>query len=257
MRHASAAHGGARRKVSINEYCTEVLDDRLVQSLKIAATRAQRKVEKPRLARKKVYQAALEELCKRARQLHSQSTEQHVEEQRIFTLRGLPANADTQRTREYEATVAHMVEDIRAGASAVQTEVYDAAALSVPENSLRIVCDYLRILPGQALEHGDHILLQEFGQGAREYLADLVLGALAMHCESLEVNIASNAQAAAQHTRGAHKWAGCMQLAHQQAAAAELKQRRDASANTQQLQQLVCTLESEWEHEVRKGAVHP
>ena len=257
MRHAPAAAGGARRKVSINEHCIEVLDERLVQSLRIAATRAERKVEKPRLAKKKVYQAALEELCKRARQLHSQSTEQHVEEQRIFTLRCLPANADTQRTQEYEAKVAQMVEDIRAEASAVQKEVYDSVALSVPENSLRVVCNFLRILPGQALEPGDHLLLQEFGQGAREYLADLVRGALAMHCESLEVNVASNARATAQHLRGAHKWAGCMELAHQQAAAAELKQRRDASANTQQLQQLVCTLESEWELEVRKGAVHP
>ena len=240
MRHAA----GARRKPSFPDYCTGALGHELVRSLQIAAARAKRAVEKPRLARKNVHQAALEELCKQARGMHEQRTEQHVEEQRVFTLRALPAAADAARLREYEAAVEKMTADIRATAALEQRDEYDAVVLSLPENSLRLVCDLLRTRPGEALEPADHVLVQEFGDGAREHLDNLVLGALAMHCEALAGCVALNARPAHQKD-----WAGCMQLAWQQATAGELNRKREASANMQQLRALVATLEQELEAE--------
>lgn len=107
------------------DYCAEALGHELVRALLIAAVRAERAVEKPRLARKNVHQAALEELCRQARALHEQRTEQHVEEQRAFTLRALPPAADAARLREYEAAVQGMSADIRAAAALEQQDQYD------------------------------------------------------------------------------------------------------------------------------------
>lgn len=244
MRHASACGAGARRKPAFADYCTDALGHELVRSLLIAAARAERAVEKPRLARKNVHQAALEELCKQARGLHERRTEQHVEEQRVFTLRGLPAAPDATRLREYEAAVEEMSADVRAAAALEQRDQYDAVVLSLPENSLRLVCNLLRTHPGEALEPADHVLVQEFGQGAREHLDKLVLGALAMHCEGLAACVARNARPVDRQD-----WAGCMQLAWQQATASELNRQREASANMQQLRALVATLEQELQAE--------
>jgi hypothetical protein len=244
MRHASACGAGARRKPTFADYCTDALEHGRVRSLLIAAARAERAVEKPRLARKNVHQAALEELCKQARGLHEQRTEQHVEEQRVFTLRGLPAAPDATRLREYEAAVEEMSADVRAAAALEQRDQYDAVVLSLPENSLRLVCNLLRTRPGEALEPADHVLVQEFGHGAREHLDKLVLGALAMHCEGLAACVARNA-----HPVDRQDWAGCMRLAWQQATVSELNRQREASANMQQLRALVATLEQELQAE--------
>lgn len=237
-------HAGARRKPVFADYCAEALGHELVRPLLIAAARAERAVEKPRLARKNVHQAALEELCKQARVLHEQSTEQHVEEQRVFTLRGLPAAADAARLDEYEAAVQEMTADIRAAAALEQCDLYDPVALSLPENSLRLICDFLRTRPGEALEPSDYVLVQEFGHGARELLDKLVLGALAVHCEALAGCVSRNARAPDQQD-----WAACMQHARQQAAAGELNQQRQASTNVEQLRALVSVLERELEAE--------
>lgn len=244
MRHASACGAGARRKPVFADYCAEALGHELVRALLIAAVRAERAVEKPRLARKNVHQAALEELCRQARALHEQRTEQHLEEQRVFTLRALPPAADAARLREYEAAVQGMSADIRAAAALEQQDQYDPVALSMPENSLRLVCDLGRTRPGEALEPADYVLLQEFGHGAREHLEKLVLGALAMHCEALAACVTRNARAA-----GQLDWAGCMQSAWQQASAGEVNRQRQASANVQQLRALVSGLERELEAE--------
>jgi hypothetical protein len=249
MRHASACGAGVRRKPAFADYCTDALGPKRVRTLLIAGARAERAVEKPRLARKNVHQAALEELCRHARALHQQRTEQHVEEQRVFTLRALPAAPDAARLREYEAAVEGMSADIRAAAALEQQGQYDPVALSLPENSLRLVCDLLRTRPGEALEPADYALVQEFGHGAREHLDKLVLGALATHCEALAACVARNAQAA--HRQD---WAGCMQLAWKQAAASELNRKRQASANMQQLRVLVATLEHEHEAEAAARA---
>ena len=249
MRHAAAGGGGARRKPMIAEYCSQALGAQLVRSLLIAAARAERAVEKPRLAKKNVHRAALDALCVHARQLHSRGMEQHVEEQRMFTLRGLQTNIDLARLQQYEAEVQQMATDIRAVAGRTKRERYDPITLSLPENSLRLVCDFLRTRHGEALEPEDHALLLEFGPGAREHLDKLVLGALAVHCETLEANIACNARAAAPLD-----WAGCMQQARVRAAAAEVNQRRQASTNIQQLRDLNCTLEEELQAETAKRA---
>jgi hypothetical protein len=255
MRHAASGRAGVRQRRAIAEHCTDALGHALERSLLMAAARAERAVEKPRLARKNVHQAALEELCKHARMLHSQSTEQHVEEQRVFTLRQLPADANAACLREYEARAGQMAADIRAAAMQAQEELYDPVELLLPENSLRTVCDLLRTRPGELIGPEDHVLLQEFGHSAREHLDKLLLGALAMHCEVLAANIACNARAVA-----APEWGDCMQQAWQQAAAGEVNQRRLASPNVQQLQALVCTLEGELHaesaHHAGRGKSH-
>lgn len=233
-------HADARRKAVIEDHCTEVLGHAQVRSLLLAAGHARVAVDKPRLAHKKLHYAALEELCRKVRLLHSQSTEQHVEEQRVFTLRHLSTLPDAQGLEEYQADVERMAADIRASAAQVQEAQYDPVALSLPENSLRLVCNLLRTRPGEAMEPGDHVLLHKFGPGAREHLDKLVLGALAMHRDVLAANVARNARALSHEG-----WAGCLQHARQQAAASEVNLRRKESPIMQELRTLVHRLEAE------------